>query len=136
MDNERPLILFPRMEEGEKSSRNSRPPIFKRPSFERQIERVIPKISSLEKSFSSRNIRFNSTAKGLDTELALVFEVIGSVDNFYKTISKINGMEWLTENYNNEIEPDEDFYNKGSAKESSKLSGKIHCIMSSKKAFT
>ena len=136
MDKERPLILFPKVEIGEKAKRHGGPANFFKPTFERQIERITPKITSLERSINARKIKFTSDTTDVDPEMALVFEIVGSVENFYSAISKIEGMEWLAEYYDNEIEPDENFYLKEDDEESNKkLSGKIYCIMANKKAL-
>lgn len=136
MDKERPLILFPKVEIGEKAKRRGGPTNFLKPTFEKQVERVTPKITSLERSINARKIKFTSNTTDVDPEMALVFEVVGSVENFYSAISKIEGMEWLAEYYDNEIEQDENFYLKEDDKESNKkLSGKIYCIMTNKQAL-
>lgn len=136
MDNERPLILFPKVEIGEKAKRHGGPTNFFKPTFERQIERITPKITSLEKSINAKRIKLTRNTTDIDPEMALVFEIVGSVESFKSAISRIEGMEWLAEYYDNEIEPDENFYLKEDDEESNKkLSGKIYCIMTNKKAL-
>ncbi len=136
MYNERPLILFPKVEIGEKAKRHGGPTNFFKPTFEKQVERITPKITSLERAINSKKFKFTSNTNSVDPEMALVFEIIGSVEKFYSAVSKIEGMEWLAEYYDNEIEPDENFYLKEDDEESNKkLSGKIYCIMTNKKAL-
>lgn len=138
MNNERPLILFPKVEIGEKAKRRGGPINFFRPTFERQKERVIPKITALERNINERKLKLSQNTTDVDPEMALVFEIIGSIDNFYSAISKIDGMEWLAEYSNNEIDPDEDFYLKEKNEEddeNKKLTGKVYCVMTNKSAL-
>lgn len=97
MNSERPLILFPKVEIGEKAKRHGGPTNFYKPSFDRQKERIIPKISALERSFNKKMLKLTNNTADIDPEMVLVFEIIGSIDNFYTSISKIDGMEWLSE---------------------------------------
>lgn len=46
MNNERPLILFPKVEIGEKAKRYGGQTNFFKPTFERQTQRIMPKITA------------------------------------------------------------------------------------------
>ncbi len=136
MDFERPLLLFPKVQIGERARKFGGPTKFFKPKFEKQVERITPKISALERNMDAKRIRLTSSSTDLDPEMALVFEIIGSVDNFYSAVSKINGMEWLAEYSDNEIEPDDFFYvDKSDSENNKKLSGKVYCIMTNKAAL-
>ena len=47
---------------------------------------------------------------GFSPERTLVFETVGSVSDFYKAASKIEGLDFLQEIIGDDFEPDEDFY--------------------------
>ena len=46
----------------------------------------------------------------MEPELAVVFEAVGSIDDLYRAVAHIPGMEWLAEFEGEDLAPDEDFY--------------------------
>ena len=134
---ERPLILFPTPEQAERIKRRVpiRPPVY--PSIARQYDRLNPYFSVLRQAFQQKAIAIQNSPVGLNPEFALVFEVVGSVENFYTAVKRVEGMEWMFEAFTDEIEPDNDFYNiddSGQRKESN-LSGRVYCVMSNQEAM-
>lgn len=49
---------------------------------------MIPKITALERNINERKLKLSQNTTDVDPEMALVFEIIGSIDNFYSAISK------------------------------------------------
>jgi hypothetical protein len=45
----------------------------------------------------------------------LVLETIGSIEEFARAVDRIEGMEWLAEWGEDDVEPDDDFYFEDSA---------------------
>ncbi|HJA11985.1 MAG TPA: hypothetical protein H9799_03380, partial [Candidatus Mediterraneibacter merdipullorum] len=81
--SDRPIILFPSPEEATRAKRKMKVIQPQFPNKKRQYERLIPKFAVLKKSFENRSIELQDSVAGIEPEFALVFEIIGSVDNFY-----------------------------------------------------
>lgn len=83
---DRPLILFP---SPERADREHKSPVFTRtvkPSFGRQFTRLQPSFNVLRTAFEQKALKFQQSPTGINPEFALVFEIIGSVDNFYTAV--------------------------------------------------
>lgn len=134
---DRPLILFPRPADADKEKRHGGPPKFAKPTIGRQVERLEPKFTQLQRAFELRNITLQQSPVGINPEFALVFEVIGSVDSFYTAVRKIEGFEWMFEIPVEQIPRDEDFFllDRNDQPKEGDLSGKIYCIMTNKRAI-
>ena len=135
--SDRPIILFPSPEEATRAKRKMKVIQPQFPNKKRQYERLIPKFAVLKKSFENRSIELQDSVAGIEPEFALVFEIIGSVDNFYNAVKRVQGMEWVFESHESDIEADEDFYKVDSQgnKEEGTLSGKVYCVMTNKEAL-
>lgn len=135
---ERPLILFPSPEHAERIKRKMFAPPPAYPSTTRQYDRLNPYFSVLRQAFQQKTLSIQNSPVGLNPEFALVFEVVGSVENFYTSVKKVIGMEWMFEASTEDIEPDYDFYNQDNMgqREDSKLSGRVYCVMSNQEAMS
>ena len=129
---EYPLILLP------KPSRVNRlsPSIFDgqtlhTPSAGRQKGRLFPKFQELAKAFEQRAVELRDDPSGAEPEMVLVMETAVDFDEFQKAVRKIEGLEWITEQEETEIQPDEDFYDKKDPDK--KLGGRCYLIMSNLK---
>ena len=107
---ERPLLLFPKPERAGRIKRRMNPSQPKFPSIARQYDRLTPNFSVLKHVFQQKAVAIQNSPVGLNPEVALVFEVVGSVENFYTAVKKVEGMEWIFEATTEKIEPDDDFY--------------------------
>ena len=136
---DRPLILFP---SPEKADREARPRIYIRmnhPNKRRQYKRLEPAFKVLQTAFEQKNIKVQNSPIGINPDFALVFEVIGNVDNFYTAVKHSAGLEWLFEKESDSYEPDDDFYkidNETEERLTDSLNGKLYCIMSNQEAMT
>lgn len=132
--SERPIILFPEPQLADREKRNTHlMPIITKPTFGKQYNRLQPTFKVLKEAFEKKRVQIQNAPVGMDPEYALVFEVVGSSDNFYTAVKKSKGLEWLFDKESFEIEPDEDFYyDKDRTKN---LSGKVYCIMSNQEAM-
>ncbi|WP_459942638.1 S8 family peptidase, partial [Deferrisoma palaeochoriense] len=73
------------------------------------------------------------SAVGIQPELALVLETVGSVENFINSVQKIRGLEWLGEFEVGDIEPGDGFED---AKDPDKpLSGRLYLLMTDEQAL-
>ncbi len=130
---ERPIILFPKPQLADRDKRTPFIPKANKPSFGTQYNRLQPTFKILREAFEKKRIQFQNTPIGINPEYTLVFEIVGSVDNFYTAVNKSEGLEWLFDKESFDITPDEDFYYDEDRNKS--LSGKVYCVMSSQEAM-
>ncbi len=136
---DRPLILFPTPE---RADRESKSPAFsktEKPSVNRQFDRLQPSFDALRDAFERKTLKLQQSPAGLNPDFALVFEIIGTVDNFYAAVSRMEGLEWIFDAEFNNIEPDDDFYQvdyKTGERSDKMLNGRLYCVMSNQQAMT
>lgn len=134
---ERPLILFPSPERADREKKSS---VFKKsvfPSPQKQYSRLQPQFQVLQTAFKQKSVTLQQTSAGIDPEFALVFEIIGTVDNFYTAVRHTEGLEWLFDCELEPIESDEEFYSlsEDGDKSNELLEGKLYCVMSNQNAL-
>jgi hypothetical protein len=74
------------------------------------LSRLTPKFTTLEHIFEAKLLRLQNNPAGVVPEQVLVLETVGRIDEFYKAVQRINGLEWMGEFDLDNITPDEDFY--------------------------
>lgn len=103
------------------------------PSRMRQKTRLIPQFKQLAKAFKDRTAELRQDPTGVEPEQMLVLETVSGVDEFYKALRGLEGLEWLGEYETRSIEPDEDFqYPKETDRE---LYGRVYLIMSNQEGL-
>lgn len=80
------------------------------PSRDKQISRISPQIDAFQQEFVRYKASINGAVSGLEPEMVLVIEIVGSVDDFKQAVDVAEGLEWLGEWDIDELEADEDFY--------------------------
>ena len=136
---DRPLILFP---SPERADREHKTPVFTRtvkPSFGRQFTRLQPSFNVLRTAFEQKALKIQQSPTGINPEFALVFEIIGSVDNFYTAVRHTEGLEWIFDCESDPFEPDDDFYQidrDTRERIDDSLNGKLYCVMSNQQAMS
>jgi hypothetical protein len=107
----KPLLIFPKQTQQipRHKLHPSLPSGLSHPNKEYQVERFERKISNLDTAISNEAIEIYSSIDGLEPERILVFEIKGSIDEFYKAVEKTEGMEFLGESYIDDVDPDEHF---------------------------
>lgn len=133
---ERPILILPTYSDSEKERKSGGIGRISRPTIERQQKRLAPKFEALTRLFQKRNaekLSIRVSPDGLDPELALVFETVGSSANFMAAVKRIPELEWMVEYQVEGIEPDDDFHNEKD--KDKKLTGKVYCVMSTQKAL-
>lgn len=80
------------------------------PNSDRQNDRLSPVFANLQNVFNQRRVEIQREINGIDPEQVLVFETIGSVSDFAKAVQKVEGLEWLGEFEEDEVDQDDDFY--------------------------
>ena len=135
---DRPLILFP---SPERADREHKPSVFTktvRPSFGKQFTRLQPSFTLLKTAFEQKALKIQQSPTGINPEFALVFEIIGTVDNFYTAVKNTDGFEWIFDSETEPFDPDDDFYqvdNTSNEKLNTPLNGKLYCVMSNQQAM-
>ena len=136
---DRPLILFP---SPERADREHKTPVFTRtvkPSFGRQFTRLQPSFNVLRTAFEQKALKIQQSPTGINPEFVLVFEIIGTVDNFYTAVRHTEGLEWIFDCESDPFEPDDDFYqiNRDTGERiDDSLNGKLYCVMSNQQAMS
>ena len=130
---DRPLIIFPQPEEASRSKLGGGPGRIKKPSHQRQSDRLSPLFNALQAAFNTRRADLLQATPGIDPEQVLIIETVGSIEEFVKAIRKIEGLEWMGELEVDEITPDEDFF--VTSKPEKELSGRLYLIMTNQRAL-
>jgi len=130
---ERPLILFPTPEIASRSGLGRGGSNFHKPSGTRQWDRLSPRFRELQAQLDARRLEIQQTAAGVDPEMVLVLEIIGSVEKFANAVKRIDGFEWQGEFEVEGILPDDDFYIE--EKETKELKGRAYLVMTNQRAL-
>lgn len=106
-----PLLIFPKPSQIVPRTLlgKNTPPTFFGPEKSAQKARFDEKFTNLEIAIANEAIMISQSVAGLEPERLLVFEIKGEIDDFYKAVEKTEGMEFLSESYVGEDEPDENF---------------------------
>lgn len=130
---ERPLLIFPRPETASRSTLGGGGGRVRRPTLQRQWDRLSPTFRQLQTAFEARRIEIQQSAAGVNPEQVLVIETVGSIENFANAVKRIDGLEWMGEIELDEITPDEEFYDE--ARPDKDLSGRLYLVMSNQQAL-
>lgn len=136
---DRPLILFP---SPERADREHKVPVFTKtmkPSFGRQFTRLQPSFNVLKTAFEQKALKIQQSPTGINPEFALVFEIIGTVDNFYTAVKNTDGLEWIFDSEAEPFNPDDDFYQvdkESGERVDDSINGKLYCVMSNQQAMS
>ncbi|MFN2405554.1 MAG: S8 family peptidase, partial [Pyrinomonadaceae bacterium] len=130
---ENPLLIFPTPATAKKAKLGGGPPKTPHlPSTRRQGVRLMPKFRELQEAIHQNAARVQNAPAGADPEQVIVFETVGSVDEFIGAVKRIPGMSWLAD-WEDEIPQDDDFYIEGEDEEL--MSGRLYLIMSNQHAI-
>ncbi len=94
---QRPLLIFPTPGDASRSNLNGGGQKFSQPSAANQNARLNPKLQELRDALEAQRLVLQQNAAGVDPEYVLVFETVGSIEDFANAIRKIEGFEWLGE---------------------------------------
>lgn len=135
---EKPLLFFPNKDIANRTKLGGGGRRFSTPSSARQGERLSPQFNQLFNSLVAQRIVVQQSNTGVDPEQVLIFETIGSVEDFAKAVSKIEGFEWLGEIEIEDIIPDNDFYSintSGQKDEDKLLGGRLYLVFTNTTAM-
>jgi hypothetical protein len=107
------------------------------PTRARQVQRLGPQFARLQSVLSNATaaISLRSDPTSIAPERAIVFEVAGDLDDFYRAVQRIPGLEYLAEG-DTEFPPDQDFAvvdtrrdTRGQPRMDKPLGGKVYLAM-------
>lgn len=130
-----PLLFFPEPQGLDRVGRSFPPRKIHYPSSERQTERLSPLFDTLRRAFDARRMEIQQTPEGVDPEQVIVFETIGTVDNFLTAIKHTEGLEWMGEIELDDLQPTEDFYFEQAEDRAKSLSGRLFLTMTNQRAL-
>ncbi|MES2770230.1 MAG: S8 family peptidase [Bdellovibrionota bacterium] len=130
----KPLLILPKPT----NSRRGRPPGgsgggLYLPGKVRQAQRLDSNFEIL-----SSQMQLTTSIDAIEPEHVIVFETIGSVEDFYKASKNIEGLEWLTEFNGEEVAENEDFHILGENEENQEigqLSRRVYFVMSNQEGM-
>lgn len=135
MATEYPLVFLPSPVQSKKLPRSGHGQNMICPTWHEQGRRIAPKFANLQKAIDDNALKLKFSSSGIEPELALVFEVAGSLSSFYNTVKRIEGLEWIEDYDIDEVEPDDDFYSLSDGGEKKPYSSRVYCIMTNKSAL-
>jgi hypothetical protein len=91
------------------------------------------RFGSLQRAFDQRRLELRAQALNDDPDLVLVLETVGTVAEFKTAVMQVPGLEWLAAWDDDEIEPDEEFYDE--EKPGKLLHGKVFLVGSNRAAL-
>ena len=139
---ERPLVLFATPAIVDKEKKHGGSSRYFKPAYDRQMARLTPKFSVLQRAFEQGNVRMTASANAIDPEYTLVFETVGDPSGFYTAVKKLKenypNVEWVMELSSN-CPNDDDFYMtnmSGDRDDSKQLPTKLFCILTNQDALS
>jgi len=129
---EKPLLIFPAPSQvGRFVRKGGGPqPLFS-PNKQTQVARLQPKLDILEQALQARRIEVQADVNGVEPEMVLVLETRGHVNEFFKAVRNVPGLEWLAEE-EQEFAGDEFFHYDNIDKE---IRGKVYFILTNYQAL-
>lgn len=79
------------------------------PGQARQAERLAPAFDRLTTAFEAGRLRAAQEPAALEPQQILVLEIAGEIQDFANAVRRIEGFEWLAEQVEDELEPDDEF---------------------------
>ncbi len=131
---ERPLLLLPEANtaaQGKKRGGGGGPAKL---SAGRQQERLGPRLQELEREFELKRVGLQTAAVGVVPEDVLVLETAGTIKEFVRAVSKIDGFEFLSEYDEQEIPSDDDFFVEKKGAHVA-YTGRVYMIFANQDAF-
>lgn len=132
MAKQRPLLVFPKPVEADRSKRSPSPSSIKTPPADRQIQRLEPQFKRVQDAFERHRASIQTSSLGIEPEQVLVIETIGPIQNFAKAVKKA-GLEWLVETDIDDVQPDFGF--EDSETPNKFLKGQLYLVMTDQSAL-
>ena len=129
-----PLLVFPQRDLVERRKRSSGPDNYRLPPHAEQVGRIGPQLRALERLAVTRAGQLQATPIGVLPEQVLVFETVGSIDEFAVAVRHTEGMEWLGEWFEEDSAPDEFFYRRDAPDR--QIETRLYFVSSNQRAIT
>lgn len=137
-DDARPLLAFNSPSVGERvKPKGHRFPKVVGPGGRRQEERLSPRFKELSDAFEAKRAELGEGMPvETDPSLVIVLDLAGSVEEFYKAVNKVEGLEFLAEMAGDRSDPDDDFHEMDPKKgrTEKQVQHSLHLVMSNAKA--
>ena len=104
---ELPAVPFKAAQRRDRVTRISPRPRLQGPGAGRQAERLGDALTHLTEAFEAGRLRAEAEPGGLEPDLVLVMEIAGELSDFQKAIGKVKGLEFLSEELEDKVDPDE-----------------------------
>lgn len=130
-----PLLPIPDPEISPRPAGRGVPNNLNLPDQQRQVQRIGPIFQRLQNVLNSGLPELRQDPASIAPERALIFEIAGTINNFYKAVDRIEGLEFLGEGETT-FDPDEDFYVadtrkglEGSVRDDKLVKGRLYLTM-------
>lgn len=141
---ERSLILFPKYVTAEKKRRFGGSDKIHFPKYDKQIERMTPKLRNLQSLIDNNKLNLQNKPDFIEPEYTIVLETAGDPQGLYCAVANLSaetnqGIEWLYELVEYGIENDENFYamdKNGLIKPEKGFNAKLFCVMTNIQALS
>ena len=133
-DSDYPILVFPKAARADRENRPRGAGKLGCPEARRQGERLFPQFQRLQDALENRRIAIKDSSLGIEPEMVLVLETVGTVQNFFRAVKEVKGLEWLVEYQVEEIAPGDGFEDARHPEKS--LDGRLFLIMSDNRALT
>ncbi len=104
---ELPALPFKGAQRRDRKTRASPRPTLRGPGKDSQAARLGDSLTRLTNAFEAGRIQAEQNPGGLEPELVLVMEIAGELGDFHKAVSRVKGLEFLVEEMEDKIDPDE-----------------------------
>lgn len=129
--SEYPFIRLPQSDSERYVGNQRQIPKVSKPAISDQAQLVFPKLNRLREVLDARKMEVLVDTPSIEPEYALVIETYEPIQEFFKAVKNIEGLEWLAEFELADIEPTEYFHHQDDEKS---LNGQLMIVLSDIKA--
>jgi len=131
---ERPLLILPEANSATRGKKGGGGGGPAKLDAGRQQVRLGPRLQELEAAFESKRIQLQTAAAGVVPEDVLVLETAGTVEEFIKAVTRVEGFEFLAEYDEQDIPPDDDFFTDKKGAHVA-YTGRVYMVFTNQDAF-
>ncbi|KYG71208.1 hypothetical protein AWW68_18545 [Roseivirga spongicola] len=133
----KPLLIFPKPSEVDRTPLNPGFGRNNKPGHGRQVERIEGRFTLLAEALENKRVFLQQNVVGTAPEMVLVLEFIGTVTNFFNAVKKVPELEFLAE-LEDVFESDDDFHrlDQENQRQEGDLTGQLFLIMTNQEALS